>query len=179
MTYQDRMSSTPYFDRYKEYEPDEPKVALKIGRRKIVIELEIDTDITNYDSHQVVLTHPEMDGSLTFDVSDLRDAEDRLESLDFEMRDEMPAPPKKVEPVKPYTPPQSYATSQPYVPPVRTPPPQPSVPDVKISIPKEDANQDLNQNPVGSMIGDVIEICQLFGKMRPKVKNINDSLKKR
>jgi hypothetical protein len=171
MTYQDRTSSTPYFDRFREYEPDEKKTALEISRISITIELTIDTDITNYDSHQIVLTHPEMDGALTFDVTSLSDAEDRLDSLDYTMRDDM-TPPKKVEPTKP------YVSAQPYVAPIRNPPPKPSVQEVKVTATRKNPEEDLYQNPVGSMIGDVIEICQLFGRIRPKVKNINNNFKK-
>lgn len=110
---------------------DSRRSPLKLDRKRVILELEVDATVTDYNSHQIVLSHPDMDGTLIFDVESLEQAEDALDELQmeveaqFEIEEEQrkePEKPKITEParVNPFPQQQYY-----YAPPRPDPKPQP------------------------------------------------------
>jgi hypothetical protein len=169
-----------YSDGYSSsrWQEEESLTPLKLKRTKIVIELEVYATVTDYNAHQITLSHPDMDGSLTFDVNNLQDAEDTLDQLEVPNQDESSeeeirrayeyvAPkPHRPEPPRP-TPPQRPQVQETVIPP-KTEPPQPTK--------RPEVSPD--DSPVGSVLSDVAEICDLLGKLHPRVTRVAKAFKK-
>jgi hypothetical protein len=162
------------------WQDEEALYPLRLGRKKIVVELEVYSDVTDYNSHRINLTHPDMDGSLTFDIASLQEAEDTLEQLEFDFI-EVETKPERVEKVEQprVTEFRAYAAAQP-APRVepRQPQPQPQyqprvepVQQTQKSV-QPTTDVDMDASPFGSVLSDVSEICNLLNQVLPKASNI-------
>lgn len=183
------------YDGYRnKWQDDDPTIyPLKISRKKVLIELEVDATVTDYNSHQITLSHPSMDGALVFDVEDLEQAEDTLDELQMEVESqfeleeeqEVRSVPKQSEPVKVnpfpqstfyYSPPRPDPKPQPK-PEAASPKPQPKPepqPEPKtVNIPPQTVTKkqdyDPESNPILSIMTDVGEIADLLGKISPRL----------
>lgn len=182
--------------RSKWQDDDSTVYPLKLSRKKVLIELEVDATVTDYNSHQIMLTHPSMDGALIFDVEDLEQAEDSLDELQMEVEAQFELdegqnskpPPKQSEPVKVNPFPQSqFYSAQPRPDPKPQPKPEPPKPEPKpepktVNIPPHTpqpnpsqtqhvrkSDYDAEANPVLSIMTDISEICDLMTKISPRI----------
>lgn len=94
-----------FYDDVREVSKPEDSGPLNIKRTKVIIELEVMADISKYGNHQIVLCHPDLEGSLTFEVDSLEQAEDALDEFEMDCIEDPVEPEEiKVAP-KPQTPP--------------------------------------------------------------------------
>lgn len=194
-----------WHQRYHDDKIVEDLAPLNLRRVKVIIELEVMADITDYGSHKIVLCHPTMDGQLSFDVDSLENAEDTLDELENETMEEELVEPEP-EPERPKViAPKPQVSSNPYVTfksqdyhrdqireqlreqaqqtqkveqpkPVQPKPPEP----VEIQIKKPGLPvTSVEDNPIVSIVSDVMEIGQLFGELSPKFKRLMDKAKNR
>lgn len=108
-----------FYDDVREVSPKDDTGPLNLKRTKVIIELEVMADISKYGNHQIVLCHPDLEGSLTFEVDGLEQAEDTLDEFEMDCIED-PVEPEVIE-VKPtpkpqtpppYKPQYSYASPQ-------------------------------------------------------------------
>lgn len=192
-----------YFNSRDKWGAEEVSLSpLRLDRRKVIIELEVDATVTDYNAHQIVLTHPSMDGTLMFDVEGLEEAEDTLEEYQMEAGAQLeleldePIVEKKPEPIKTqefvakpppfYLPPKVSTKVEPkFEPPPRpgeTPKPTPEPPKPQPAPPPPQPQTQLmpepeQTNPWMSIISDIGEICNIVTKNKPKVDAIRNRLK--
>jgi hypothetical protein len=189
------MNYSSYFESRNKWDDEDKQLTpLRLDRKRVIIELEVDATVTDYNAHQIVLSHSSMDGTLMFDVENLEEAEDTLDELQMEasaqleLELEEPEPVKKPEPVKTQEfiakpPPTYYLPPKPQVKPEPKPetpppsPPKPPEPPRQMPRPQELVEPDPETNPFMSIIADISEICNLVVKSKPKVDAIRSRLK--
>lgn len=140
---------------------------LKLTRVKVLIELEVDATVTDYNAHQVVLTHPNMDGSLMFDVENLEEAEDTLDEYQMEVE---AAVEKEFESQKEHVKPAIPPTSGVFTLPSSVTEKLTTPPTVTPQVVHVHAKQpiDMETSPVLAIMQDMGEMAELLAKLKPK-----------